>query len=283
MRRLWIVILVVLLGSLLSAVAQQKAPVLKAKPKKQPAPKTEVGGKEKKKQKKSAIQTGEAAIDQLVAGNYQVALDLNLFLGFPRGEFKENNTHVGVGLDGSLFYHFPRTPLLVGLNVAFNTYGTTRRHVPLSMFIPDVTVEVERSNNYLIIDPVIRLQGHLGWMSAYAEVGGGLSRLYTKTTVKDLETDKEVLSSENLSDITWNWWAGGGLGVVLSSGEYDPAQQKWTSNPLLLQIGFRWLSGGEAEYLTPGDVNVEYGSVSYNVRSSRTDLWVLLIGISLRE
>ncbi len=282
MRRLWIVILVVLLGSLLSAVAQQKTPVLKAKPKKQPVPKTEVGGKEKKKQKKSAIQTGEAAIDQLVAGNYQVGLDLNLFFGFPRGEFKENNTRIGVGLDGSIFYHFPRTPLLVGLNVTYNIYGRTVRHVPLSVFIPDVTVEVERSNKYVIIDPVIRLQGHLGRMSLYAEAGGGLSWLYTETTVKNLETDKEVVSSENFSDVTWNWWTGGGVSVLLSPGEYNPARQKWASGCYLLQVGFRWLSGGEAEYLTPGDVNVEYGSVSYNVRSSRTDLWVLLIGISIR-
>ncbi len=282
MRRLWIIILVILLGSLLSAVAQQQAPVLEAKPKKQPVPKTKVGGKEKKKQKKSAIQTGEAAVDQLAAGNYRIALDLNFFLGFPRGEFKENNTHVGVGLDGSLFYHFPRTPLLVGLNVSFNTYGTTRRRTPLSTTIPDVEVEVERSNNYLIIAPVVRFQGQLGWMSAYVEAGAGLSNLYTETKVKDWETDKEVVSSRNLSDVTWNWWVGAGIGTVIYAGEYMPAKQLWVSNPVLLQFGFRWLSGGEAEYLTPGDVDIENGSVSYNVRFSRTDLLVFLIGISFR-
>jgi len=227
-------------------------------------------------------QSGEAAVDQLVAGKYRGALDINLFLGFPRGEFQENNTHVGAGIDGSLLYHVPSTPLMVGLNVTYATYGTTRRRAPLSVYIPDVEVEVERTNNYVIIDPMVRLQGQLWRISPYAEVGAGLSYLFTMTKVKELWTDKEVVSSQNLGDITWNWWAGGGVGIVIYAGKYAPATRRWISNPVLLQLGFRWLSGGAAEYLTPGDVDVDNGTVSYNIRVSRTDLLVFLIGVSLR-
>ena len=277
MRRLWITIILVFLGSLLNAVAQQQVPALKAKPKKQPPARATVGKAEGRQSRST-----DMAIDQLVAGNYQIELDINFFLGFPRGEFKENNTHVGIGIDGAFFYHISQTPLLVGLNIAFNTYGTTRRHAPLSTTIPDVEVEVERSNNYLIIDPIIRFQGQLGRVSMYAETGAGLSNLYTVTKVREWGTSKEVVSSRNLSDVTWNWWIGAGVGITVYAGEYMPAKQLWVSNPVLLQLGFRWLSGGEAEYLTPGDVDIENGSVSYNVRFSRTDLLVFLIGISFR-
>ncbi len=263
------------------ALGQQETPVLKAKPaqKQKPAVRVDTTQQKRKGATASAAAT-EQALEALQAGNYRWTLQGNLFIGIPRGEFRENNTRAGGGIEGKLLYHFPQLPVHVGLGVAYVTYGISRRHVPLSLTIPDVTVEVERTNNYMIIDPELRLEGLWGRLMVYAALGAGVTYLFTETKVKDWESDKEVVSSTNYQDWTWNWWSGGGIGIVLYSGEYG--SNTWSSSPLVLQMGFRWLSGGAAEYLTPGDVDVDLGTVQYTVRRSRTDLFVLIIGLMLR-
>ena len=76
----------------------------------------------------------------------------NLFAGAltissPRGEF-DDNTDTGFGFTGSYVRSItPNRVVGVGLSGSFLGYGSTRRRAPLSNTIPDITVDVETSNN----------------------------------------------------------------------------------------------------------------------------------------
>src|SRR5688500_1045097 len=76
----------------------------------------------------------------------------NLFSGTltistPRGQFDEN-TDTGFGFTGSYLRSItPNRVVGVGLSGSFLGYGSTRRRAPLSNTIPDITVDVETSNN----------------------------------------------------------------------------------------------------------------------------------------
>lgn len=245
---------------------QESTPTLRATPK---------GGEAK--QEETSKDDAYAALSR---ERYDGLVHVNFFLGFPREEFKENNTHVGVGLDGGLLLHTPGLPLLFGLNLSFSSYGTTKRKTPWSTTIPDVFVEVERNNNYLMIDLAGRIQPTMGFFSPYVEFAGGASNLYTSTKVIDPTTNETIAESQNLSDWTWNYWAGAGVELILSPGQVYQGELK--GNTFGLHFGVRYHTGGEAEYLTPEDVQVEQGSVTYNVRKSRTSLLVFVLGISIR-
>ena len=198
---------------------------------------------------------------------------INFTLAFPQGEFKDNINRLGYG--GSLqFLIFNPTsvmPASLGLNVGYINYGSESRRSPFSYTNPDVTVDVDRTNNLVNFHLLFQVISPTGSVRPYVEGLFGGSYLFTETSIKS-RGNEEVASSTNFDDFAWNYGAGGGVMILLT----DEIEE---INSLFLDLKVRYLFGSEAEYLKEGSVIIDNGNVTYNVSKSKTDLITLNIGV----
>jgi len=200
---------------------------------------------------------------------------LNIMLGFPMGEFKEEIGRLGYGLSGHFLFLAPTVnrPFGIGLNVGYLNYGQETRREPFSLTIPDVTVDVERSNNLVNFHVLFQLGFGSGSVRPFVEGLFGGSYIFTETTIRSRGAE-EVASSNNFDDFAWSYGAGGGLLILLSSGEEGE-----DFGSIFLDLKARYLFGSEAEYLKEGSVIVSGGNVTYQVTKSKTDLLTVHAGV----
>ncbi len=200
---------------------------------------------------------------------------LNLTLAIPQGEFKEKVDNVGFGLSGNINFLAPKpkSPFGIGLNMGYIIYGSESRTEPLSSNIPDVFVNVDRTNSLLNFHLLFTIGLPTGRIRPYAEGLFGGSYIYTTTSVKSQGTGEEFASSTNFDDWAWSYGAGGGLLVLLSG---DPNTDQ---NTIYLDLKGRYLFGSEAEYLKQGSVRIQNGQVYYDVSRSKTDLLTIHAGV----
>jgi hypothetical protein len=95
--------------------------------------------------------------------------------------------------------------------------------------------------------------------------------------------EQEVASSTNKDDIAFSY--GGGAGVMIRLFEQDEASALADSSlfrDLSLDLGVRYVAGERAEYLTNGSVRRSGTNVSYDAKSSRTDMIVAMLGVTFR-
>lgn len=212
----------------------------------------------------------------LTIGEAKAQVGINLLGGFPQGDFRANTGRTGFGIGGEfLFQPNPLAPFALGVNVNYINYGSESRRVPLSNFIQDITVDVDRSNNIVQGMLMLRLWAPTPFVKPYVDILGGGSYIYTQTTLKERYSNQEKLSDVNFSDWAWSYGAGGGLMLKIYS---EVGTSIW------LDLGARYIYTTEAEYLTEGDivvnVNPPYG-ITYNSRRSKMDLLVAHIGAFL--
>lgn len=201
---------------------------------------------------------------------------LNFTLGFPSGEFKEKVSRTGIGISGHFLFLTPtvQSPVSIGLNVGFLNYGSESRQEPFSQTIPDVVVDVDRSNNLVNFHILLQLIMPVGIIRPYAEGLFGGSYIFTETNIKSRSID-EVASSTNFDDFAWSYGAGGGFLIQLSSSD-DPAEKV---SDIFIDLKARYLFGSEAEYLKEGSVRIDNGKVFYDVSKSKTDLITAHLGV----
>jgi len=201
---------------------------------------------------------------------------LNIMLGFPAGEFKENVIRTGFGLSGHFLFLAPTPdrPFGIGLNIGYLNYGQETRREPFSLTIPDVTVDVERSNNLVNFHALFQLGFGSGSVRPFIEGLFGGSYIFTETSIRSERNGQEVATSTNLDDFAWSYGAGGGVLILLSSGEEGD-----DVGSLFLDLKARYLFGSEAEYLKEGSVIVSGGNVTYQVTKSKTDLLTVHAGV----
>ncbi len=200
---------------------------------------------------------------------------LNIMLGFPMGEFKDEIDRLGFGLSGHFLFLAPtdNRPFGIGLNVGYLNYGQETRREPFSLTIPDVTVDVERSNNLVNFHVLFQLGFGSGSVRPFVEGLFGGSYIFTETTIRSRGAE-EVASSNNFDDFAWSYGAGGGLLILLYSEEEGS-----DFGSLFLDLKARYLFGSEAEYLKEGSVIVSNGHVTYQVSKSKTDLLTVHAGV----
>jgi hypothetical protein len=218
---------------------------------------------------------------------------------YPQGEFKDHVDHAGFGAELHGGYHFGKVPLMLGGEIGIMSYGSTSREEPFSTTIPDVTVRVETSNNIAHGNLFLRLQPDEGVVRPYAEGVFGTNYFFTQTTIRDNghwssdDQSNEVASSTNQDD--WGLMYGGGGGLLVKvfeteiTDEGSPATSTLSSKDAsgsmatgFITLGFRYLHGGKAEYLTSGSIHRSNGQVSYDVTTSRTDLITGQLGFEMR-
>ena len=197
---------------------------------------------------------------------------IDFVLGLPQGEFDEHLTNPGFGVSMFGGVGLGQSPVVLGVTGSILVYGIERRHVPFSLTIPDVTVEVETQNNIATGHLVLRLQPPRSRIKPYLDGLFGFNYLFTESSVKDTGfSDDDVVSSKNFDDAALSYGVGAGLTVHLHQSPEVGVR---------LSVGMRYLIGGSAEYLTKGAISREGGRVSLETERSATDLLVPHLGVA---
>ena len=202
---------------------------------------------------------------------------INLLLGFPQGDFKDEIDKTGVGIGGEFIYSPGNSLFGIGASLGFMVYGHETRSEPFSYTIPNVFVDVTTDNNIFLGHLLVRIQPKLGPIRPYGEGLIGMNYLYTKTSIKDQgDIGETIASSTDFEDAVFSYGVGGGMMVQLYSG--DPTGGRlWR---LMLDLRMRYIIGGEAEYLKEGSITFEDLNVYYDVSKSKTDLMTAHIGLA---
>ncbi len=206
-------------------------------------------------------------------------------MGFPQSEFADNVENNGYGLNVNFDYTFPQSPFAIGLSGGFLIYGQETRREPFSLTIPDVTVEVTRSNNIVPINLYFRVVPIAGAVLPYVEGLFGLNYLFTETSIKDVDAfDEDIASSKNLEDVSFSYGVGGGFMFRVYQKNKNQGRTRSDDDDnkvssVYINLGLSYRKGGEAEYLTKGSITIDDGIVTYDARESKTDIMMLKIGV----
>lgn len=203
-----------------------------------------------------------------------------LLISDPRGEF-DDHTDTGFGLGATYLYALhPSRAISIGATGSFMNYGNTDREVPLSTTIPDIRVEVETSNNMFFLQGALQVKAPAGLVQPYALATGGFGFFATTTTLKDRLTEEQILSDTNQSDGTWVYGAGGGAQIRVWTGEARAGDSE--PSRAYVDLGARWLRGGEVEYLTEGSLVTDDGEFDIDERlvNSEIELVEYRIGVT---
>lgn len=202
---------------------------------------------------------------------------VNFTLGFPLGDFKNNVDRIGFGCSGQFLYNFNQSPVSAGVSLGILIYGSETRIEPFSLTIPDVMVNVTTRNNIFMCHFLLRFQPKEGKLRPYFDGLFGFNYLWTETGIYSLGTYYKIASNVIFDDLTLSYGAGGGLMIRLL--EISPDKRKNLFS-LYLELGARYVKGGEAEYLREGSIIQENGDIVYEVNSSATDLITVHIGLT---
>jgi hypothetical protein len=202
----------------------------------------------------------------------QGGVPINLQIGLPQGEFKENvSAAVGFGVAGI----FPiATEFGIRAGFDLQIYGNETRRVPLGGgALGLINVDVTTTNS--IVGGNIGAQIGLPSDRVKPYVGGliGFSSFNTVSQVEGSNSDNQPFaSSTNLSDNAFS--------KHVIAGMYFPLR----NGTALIDLGARYTWNGESvRYLTPGDVSEDAGgNVILSPNETRADLLTITLGVTLR-
>lgn len=220
---------------------------------------------------------------QPVDGQHLFQCGINGYLGFPQGAFKENagNISPGGGLD--FIYSHPRLPFGIGISFGELVYGREKFPETIQSSYADFDVNQVTTNSIILGHMIFRFQNNQGRLRPYFDGLIGLNHLRTKTKIREQGSWDEEIRINNMADTAFSY--GGGLGLMfcvyerpwITAGKQS-IKKKWG---VLVDLGVRYIKGGQAEYLQESSISREDGELYYDVKKSRTDLVSVLIGITL--
>ena len=212
-------------------------------------------------------------------------LGLGFQMIFPAGQHNKYNDDAGFGIGGDFSYRIPYTLIHVGIDGAYTVFGSEQRKEPLSHSIPDVRVDVTTTNSFSKLHTYLKFQASQGFIRPYFMGLVGFHYLATTTKIESEnytgdDEDNVIAESTDLSDIAFSYGLGGGLQIPLYK-KHEINTQKRDDQPFefLVDLRFKYLKGGEAEYLKEGDKRIDNGSVEYTKTTSKTDIFSGRIGI----
>lgn len=215
----------------------------------------------------------------------EIQAGLDVGVGIPQGDFREQSNHVGGGIDFMGGYRFANSPVMLGLEFGFMNFGTDTRDEPLSDNIPDLRVEVENSYNLVHGDILLRLIAPPSTFRPYVDGLFGFNYFFTETVIRDRDDffdDDEVLSDTNFEDSALSYGFGAGMQVRLwqKREEISRTLSEVEPSSVYLNLKGRYMFGREAEYLQKGSIQrTDDGEVIYDVSQSATNLLHIKIGV----
>jgi hypothetical protein len=147
------------------------------------------------------------------------------------------------------------------------------RKEPWSLTIPDVFLDVDRTNNLLNFHIVFEVGLPTGRIRPYIQGLFGGEYLFTQTSVSGVNGQETIASTTNYDDWAWSYGAGGGFCILLTG---DPVTE---AGAIYLDLKGRYLFGSEAVYLKEGDVQYNGAQVIYHPSKSKTDMLTVHLGI----
>lgn len=210
------------------------------------------------------------------------SLSASFMVGAPQKDFKKQNDNTGFGLQiqGSLQSPGISSPITVGASIGFLVFSSDQRTYETSAGFFDFEQTLDVSNNMANFHLFLQLAPIPGPVKPYAEILGGGNLLFTTASV-ELETidyvpsfEDEVSKDDSFTDFTWSYGAGAGLLISIVP---LPAVD------LYLDLKARYLRGGEAEFVTNEDIEVNFdeGEVYFTPRKSETEMLSYHIGVML--
>jgi hypothetical protein len=193
-------------------------------------------------------------------------------LAFPVGQFG-NFVDFGGGLNGFAVINLDRAARFgLRLDAAFMLYGTETVQRPLSLTIPEVTVDVT-TNNFIVsvgVGPQFTLTH--GPVRPYVFGTLGFSYFATESSASGTADTEPFASSVNFDDFTFALASGAGLLITVSSGR----------TPIALDFGMGFLRNGRTRYLREGSLRVAPdGGITFTPIESETNMLVARVGVSV--
>lgn len=199
--------------------------------------------------------------------------DLNILLGSPQNDFRDNLDRTAVGLNGSLAFAVSNSPVHLGLELGIMIYGQDRRTENFNPNIPEVRVDVITDYDIFTAHALFRYESPTEVVKPYVDGLVGLQYLFTRTKISDRDDFDEIASETNFDDTAFSYGIGGGFKFRV----YNSA-----SSQAFINFKTRYLLGGEADYLQPGSIEVNNGVLTFDESTSETDLLTLHLGVALK-
>ena len=206
--------------------------------------------------------------------------NINFVVGVPQNAFRENVDNNGYGVEGHFAYNLPNTPFLVGASLSYLIYGSETWQERLIQSVP-VWVDVTTTNSIVMGHLMLRVQPPDGAFRPYLDGLVGFHLLTTDTKIDNERGgyDDDIASSNNSNDFTSSYGGGGGIMFRVYQTEGTEATQN-RSLSVYVDLGFRYLKGGKAQYLKEGSIKNENNDFIYDFNRSTTDIvtWHLGVG-----
>lgn len=195
-------------------------------------------------------------------------LGLSLQVGQAKGQFAAYVDYGG-GLGGYLVVRPNRRgPFGVRLDLMYLNYGSQTHSYPL---VPGVVVDVTTDNQIFQIALGPQLTLGQGALQAYGFGTFGGSFFSTTSGVEGSDqNNQQFASTTNHSDATFSSEFGGGVLVRVSR-----------SQPVLLDIGARYLKNGRVTYVTKERVTIVGNQLLVNPVDSEANLLVYHLGVTI--
>lgn len=190
--------------------------------------------------------------------------------GVPIGSF---GNRIGATPGGAVDFaaRVGRTPVLVGVALDYLRYGTETRRVALYPGVPEVFSDVDTTNNLFRSHALVRFQSAAGRARPYAEGLLGFSYTYTHTSI-DLGHAAGRAGTTHLGDFAPSFGAGGGVTIGLVSRP---------DAHVALDVGLRYITGGDVDYLTRGELRRNGDGVTFTPTRSPASLFALQLGVAV--
>ncbi|MBL4592386.1 MAG: hypothetical protein JKX68_01055 [Flavobacteriales bacterium] len=200
---------------------------------------------------------------------------LNLIVATAVEDFpgaSSNNDGFGVGL-GGVFNPFNKINIIkVGIDFGYMHMGKSKTvldSIPLkttlSIYPVNLILRLRLPKTYMI-NPYVDLLGGMQYIETNTKYDNSLGDSFANTVLE--ENTKTLHATANSSPLSY------GFGCGLSLG-FDK------SKDVLFDIGFRYLKGSKADYVSPEDLKVtKYGEFYYTASElNSTDMMYFHVGI----
>lgn len=174
---------------------------------------------------------------------------------------------------GAAVRHYPRwfAPLGLRGDFAFLNYGNENKRVPLSTTLNRVLVDMNTTNNIVVVSGGPELRVTHGPVQPYAYAFAGYSYFFTESSASGDNDGESFASTTNFDD--------GGLATGWGGGVRIPLHYR--SVGAAFDAGARLTRNGTRTYLRRGDIiDLPDGTLQFNQRRTVADFWQYHVGMS---
>ena len=205
------------------------------------------------------------------AEGFELSFGGSFIVGQPLGDFADQ-VGTAYGLGGHMAWGRPGRALGLRLDATGLIYGSETRRVPVGQPELRQNVEVETTNGMATLGLGPQFVAPRGSIRPYLTAFAGFSYFNTDSTVREDPRFVPTAFSTNYDDTIFAY--GGGIGILIPLGADK-------SGGLALDLGARFVGGGQVRYLAEGDLEDRPGGgVSFTPRETEANRIEFHIGLS---